>query len=290
MSGEKAASSQVNANFDYIFRIIVGLIVEDAKDNNAENAAEDNEQSLSPRLRFGPRGTGLLTAIQDTGSAENSFLQLGWNIRWSKVNDVWVFNRFIQGGRGAALRIGYFGMEYYGSYETSGQLNGQMKKYFSIGPRATSYMFFIPQDVHFQHFDGDIRTLQDFRLTTVFLDFPVKVYSGQSVLTKGRTIKDVTNFGIPSLAKAIIVYADVHAATNSGVAIHIYRKVRPKGDDNDEFPMRWTRGFTLYTHPNGRTAGQGVVPLGDFESEGLFEVERSETCKRLRLVILGYLI
>lgn len=269
LGGEIAKSSEVNANFDYVMNTIGQL-------------SGPSGIVMLGQFQFGPRGTGLLTAAQDTASAENSHLQLAWNVDWAEVNGVWQFRRRINGGRGASLRLGHDGLEFFHTHEQFADMNSTMQKFFRVGFQTYEKIFYLAPDLHFQNNDGNAVNVESYRLMTVFLDAPIAIYNGGRV-GKGTTIFNALNLGVPSSAKGLLVQMTVYASRQSDANIYLYQQ-RPNQDN-----LRAVRGLTAIAPRGSGTSVQGLVPLGTDAVWGNFVSERTAEFSNAYVYIIGYL-
>lgn len=275
ISGEVARSSQVNANFNYIMDILGQL-------------STPGSIAALGEFKLGPRMLALFSAAQDTGPDELAFFQLAWNVNFHKVGDTWRFDRRVSNKAASSFRVGVHGFQFITTSRTSGDLNNQMATILHLVATTGEDRMYLKDDVHIQNFDGTARSTQDYRLTTVLLDVPIPIYKNKW-LGKGTTIFNAYNMGIPSHAKAIMIYMHVTAAYYSGAGMHAYQRREGGGDANDYF-----RGFVTHASITGsgmgmRAGSQGVVPLGRGSVRGDFVIHRTSAFELTNVYIMGYL-
>lgn len=270
LSGKIAKSSEVNANFNYVMDLLGQLSVPGSIQQLGE-------------FKLGPRALALFTAAQDTGPDADAHFQLAWNVNWNKVGSTWRFDRRIANNPATAVRIGKSGLEVKTTSATSGDLNNQITTILRLVATTGEDRLYLKDDVHIQNHDGTARTIQDYRLTTVFLENPIPIYANKWV-GKGTTIFNAYNLGVPSHAKGIKVYQHVTATWDSGAGMHIYMR-RPA----EPTALNMFRGTIAHAPPGHRTGSQGDVPLGRGALAGDFVVYRTANFALANVYIVGYL-
>jgi hypothetical protein len=275
IAGEVARSAQVNENFAYLM------------DTIGQSSVPGRIEPLG-KIIFGPRRTGLITASQDTGGSAGAFFQLSWNAAYNKKGTSWVFSRTLAGERASALRVGTNGLEFFTTSATAGNLNSQMIKPWGLRATIQEDFMYLEDSWHIQNRDSYARNVQDYRLTTVLLENPVPIYAKKQV-GSGTSVLSAFDYGIPRHAKAIIIYAHVTAANNSGAGMHFYER---RGPGNTALNM--FRGFVVHAPITGnglgmRAGGQGIVPLGQAQQLGGFVIYRTSAFALANVYITGYL-
>lgn len=270
LSGKTAKSSEVNSNFNYVMDLLGQLSVPGSIQQLGE-------------FRVGPRALALFTAAQDTGADADAHFQLAWNVNWNKVGSTYRYSRRVDANPATALKIGKRGLEVKTTSQTSGDLDNQLTTVLRLAATTGEDFMYLKDDVHMQNYDGTARTIQDYRLTTVFLENPIPIYANKWV-GKGTTIFNAYNLGVPAHAKAIKVYQHVTATTASGAGMHIYMR-RPTGDA----ATNMFRGTIAHAPPGHRTGSQGDVPLGTGALKGDFVVYRTANFYLTNVYIVGYL-
>lgn len=273
ISGDIARSAEVNANFQYIMDILGHL------------STPETVQGLGQYV-LGPRKLAYLSASQDLGPDANAFLQISWNTTWSNVSGSWKFGRILVSTPASALRIGLKGAEFLTTSATSGDLNAQLTKIWGLRATTGEDFMYLKDDVHVQNVDTPATTIQGYRLTTVFLETPIKIYDGP--VGQGSTVINVNTLGIPVHAKGVKIYAHVTAGASSGAGMHFYQKRSNAVTDLDR-----ARGFVVHGYSantaSGRSGGQGDVPTGQVAHQGQIVIERTASFALAKVYIMGYL-
>ena len=266
-SGTIAHAEEVNSNFDYILSILAGM---GAVDRIGE-------------LQIGPRGTGLLSAAHDTGGATTNFLQVGWNADWNNTGTSYVFSRLVPNAGATALRIGDSGIDILLTSATTGNLNSQMKSAMRLRENPTendkSYLYLAP-NIHMTNVNKFPDAIQDYRLTYTPMTTPPAIYS-DAYLQKTLVVKKATDFGVPTNARAISIFAYVTATTSSGAGLKMYQEREGRS-------QRY--GFTTHAPIGtiGRAGGWGVVPLGVDTLASKFVLETTYAIEEAHVYIVGY--
>lgn len=271
ISGEIARSAQVNANFQYLMEMLGQM---------------STPGQIQPFGSFvmGPRQTATLSAAQDTGAAADSFFQISWNASWTKPSTSYVFTRKLANLGGTALRIGLRGLELLATKDKSGDLTKQMVPIFRVWVEDAGKFLMIPHDMAISQGNHPPARLEDRRLTVVFLENPIAIYSNRQI-NMGTTTYNARNFGISAKAQGIIIRAHVTAGSDSGAGMYIYRT-----DGNNI-----NRGMVAHATITGtgmgmRTGTQGMVPLGQGSNAGEFTIQRTQYFELANVHIMGYLI
>lgn len=267
-AGTIARAEEVNNNFDYIMSILASM---GAVDRLGE-------------LLIGPRGTGILTAQQDTGATADAFIQIGWNADWNKVGSKYVFQRIVDNAQATAIRLGANGMEVFTTDETTGNLDSQMKSVFHIKADKTtpnkSYVY-LPPNFHFVNKNATPSDPQDYRLMYTPLTTPYAFYDSVAFGNKFTTTKSVYDWGIPTTAREVVIMAYVTATTASGAGFKMYQE---RASRNERY------GFVVHAPIGtiGRAAGWGSVRIGEGEYAGKIVIETTYAFELVKAYAVGY--
>ena len=264
---QKARSSEVNRNFQYIMQLI-GTVVGDDR--------------LKPPREFimGARSNVLLSGAADTGNPPYKYFQLSWNGNWYRdVDNSWKWERFINGENATAIRIGQDGFSVLTTSATTGALNSQMKTAFKVQATTGEDRVVLGENWHIQRYDGLARDIQDYRLTYTILAQPISINENTS-LSAGSTVYTATSLGLPAATKAIQISAYV-TATGGTSQLWCYQERSPRN-------KKW--GFGVVAPSSGPGAGQGVVPLGTGALAGKFVVHRLGNFSEANIFIVGYYV
>lgn len=266
---QKARSSEINRNFDYIMQILGTVVGTD-------------RLLLNREFMMGTRNNALLSAKHDTGAAGYKFFQISWNADWNvdPTNPArYLFSRVVSTENATAIRIGEDGFSVLGTSSTSGELNGQMKTMFKVVPTTGEDRIVIGENWHIQRYDGLARNIQDYRLTYIIMEQPSSIYESQAS-NEGESVFLASDFAVPTSAKAIQISAYVTAGpTAASLWCYKERATRNK---------KW--GFGVVAPANGDGAGSGVVPLGDGAYAGKFVIKRTKNFTSANVFIVGYYV
>jgi hypothetical protein len=264
---QKARSSEVNRNFQYVMQLIGTAIGEDR---------------LQPPREFlmGARANVLLSGAADTGNPPYKYYQISWNGNWLRdVDNTWKWSRFIEGENATAIRIGSEGFEVLSTSSTSGSLNSQMKSVFKVQATTGEDRIVIGENWHIQRYDGLARDIQDYRLTYTILTQPISLYEGSS-LSSGSTVFTAKDIGLPSGTKAIQISAYV-TATGGTSQLWCYQERSTRN-------KKW--GFGVVAVSSGPGAGSGVVPVGTGALAGKFVIHRTGNFSEANVFVVGYYV
>lgn len=264
---QKARSSEVNRNFQYMMQLI-GTIV------------GDDRLHVPREFVMGARSNILLSGAADTGDPDYAFYQISWNADWQKqLDNSWAFTRVNDGETATALRVGNNGFEVLTTSSVSGALNSQLKRAFTVRATTGEDRIVIGENWHLQRYDGAARDIQDYRLTYTILAQPISLHEG-SALNAGSTVFTAADLGIPAAAKAIQISAYV-TATGGTSQVWLYQERSPRN-------KKW--GFGVVAPSSGPGAGQGTVPLGDGAYAGKFVMHRLGNFSEANIFIVGYYV
>lgn len=266
---QRARSSEINRNNDYIMQIL-GTVV------------GDDRLLLNREFVFGVRNNALLSSLHDTGAANYKYFQISWNADWNEnpsALGTYLFSRVVAGENATAIRIGSDGFSVLGTSATTGELNGQMKTMFKVCATVGEDRIVIGENWHIQRYDGLARNIQDYRLTYTIMEQPTSIYENQAS-NEGETVFLASDLSVPTSAKAIQISAYVTAgSTDASVWFYKERSTRNK---------KW--GFGVTAPANGDGAGQGVVPLGDGAYAGKFVIKRTKNFSLANVFVVGYYV
>lgn len=277
ISGEVARSAHVNANFNYVMDIIGQL-------------SSPGSIATLGEFKLGSRMLALFSAAQDTGPDELAFFQLAWNVNYSKVGNVWRYDRKIPNQPATAIKVGRDGLSVVATGYSTGDLNNQMVPWLHMTSQnqygSDANRLYIHPSFHIQNHDGQARTIQDYRTTLTMLENPIKIYHNQW-LPYGTTVFNAYNMGIPRNAVYIQVYMHVTSTGNSGAGMHAY--MRREGGSS---ALDYFRGFITHAAKadgiGHRGGSQGTVPLGRGSVAGDFVIHRTAAMERADVYICGY--
>jgi hypothetical protein len=274
ISGELARSAHVNANFNYVMDIIGQL-------------SSPGSIAALGEFKLGSRMLALFSAAQDTGPNELAFFQLAWNVNYNKVGSTWRYDRKIPNQPATSVKIGRDGLAVLTTSSITGDLNNQLTKVLGVTATTTSDRMYLKKDLHIQNYDGLARNIQDYRLTTTFLETPIPIYANKW-LAKGTTVFNAHNMGVPAEAQAILVYMHITSTGNSGAGMHAYQRRAGGGD-----ALNYFRGFVTHAAKadgiGHRAGSQGMVPLGRGAVKGDFVIYRTATMELANVYIMGYM-
>jgi hypothetical protein len=266
-SGDIASSAEVNENFDHLSDIV-------------GNSSDSSELALPGSIMIGPRANVQITAESDTAYGDDSYVQIGWNTELYFSGGVWNVRRFNADEVANALRVGRYGLEFYGTSNISGSLNSRLNKMFGVRAVSGSDRVFIKSDVHIQGFDDAPNSLSDYRLTYVPFDNPVALYEGV-VIHKATKNRVAANWSVPEHAVAIQMVAYVRAnSTDNNCRLTLMRA---------EAEPTIGSGFGVVVQADHEAYGEGIVHLGtEGTNLGRFLEVRSHNFAEASLFVKGY--
>lgn len=315
LSGETARAAEVNANFSYVMSLLAGSV--------------PGQIVPQGEIVMGPRKTGLISAQSDTSSTtspKENFVQFSWNITYKRdINNVWRFDRVLADTSGSALRVGRYGLEFYTTSQTTGNIDNAMADPpFAVRATKGGDYLYLKRDWSMQQYDADARNIEDYRLGIVLLETPRAIFADTRV-SKGIITKSAYDYGVPRHAKAIIVRMHVTATGASGAGMLIYcfgstikknvsTDIRSSGDNAQRGGYTSAEGNTMSSGTTStstshnkykgavahapitgtgvgmRTGSYGFVPLGIQADAGKFVIETTANFELAYVHIVGYLV
>lgn len=267
--GEIAASSEVNANFEYIMGIL-------------GSSSSPARMLPSADIVLGPRSNFQISASADSAAnSTKSYGHIGWNAELYLVGSTWKLRRFHDGEPAHFVRLGKAGIGFYSSSRTTGDLNTQATLMANIGATQSNGdrdWFFVRDS--FTTSNASPTEHEDIRSTYVPFTTPKTVYEGSNigVATLHRL---AANYGVPEQACAIQLSFEAKAG-GSDATILFTRTMNS---------LHQKYGFKVCQKSNTVAAGSGIVTLGMSGSHtGKFSEVRSQSWTSASLYILGYYI
>lgn len=265
-----AHSSQVNANFDYILGSVIGGIITD-------------EAEFLRDIVFGKRLNHVLGGAHDTNSAAPSraFTMLSWNARFKdQGGGDWKWLRINSGENSTVAKVGADGFQVATTSRTTGSLDTQLNTVFAVTATEGVDFFYFPKNWGFHTRNGNISSVEDYRMTSCWLETPVDLMTTNTVTKqKGTWVVDFRELGAGSSAKTVYLSVVGKASSSSSASCRIYME---RGTRNKAY------GVGLFCAINQENQAQGHVLLGRGAREGQAVIENTASFASLNIYLLGY--
>jgi hypothetical protein len=255
--GTLAKAEELNDNFDYLLQLI--------------GVTSDPEGARPKRIYLGDNSTFVLAAENaSNGPIISNYCKLTY------ANSAWSYTRIATGKAPSAIEFGSGRVLIRVAEDTSGSLTeSQFKVAFGVVNDTDENFIYVPSHFNTKNTLYGDNTIEEYRLSTVFLQTPVTIFSGKSFGTGSTSYKPSSlSTAIPFHAKGVILYASFKASSEARWWVY------PKGTDR-QYGGSWS------THGDYRNSGNQQMC---YLKSGQFTLEREGNSSSASLYIQGYLI